>query len=146
MKCDICSKSGQFGHNVSHSKRHTAHRWLANTHPAKVTCNGTTMRMNLCTRCMRNQRKYATTAIKIKTPGHANKSGETKEGHFIWATTKNVRSAAAQAPRWDYAVVFGCAFCLHFHSCIGRLAPPRFCNAVEAFSLGMDYFRLRQDA
>ncbi|MFH1003235.1 MAG: bL28 family ribosomal protein, partial [Chloroflexota bacterium] len=23
MKCDLCGKSPQFGHNVSHSKRHT---------------------------------------------------------------------------------------------------------------------------
>ncbi|MQY73348.1 MAG: 50S ribosomal protein L28, partial [Dehalococcoidia bacterium] len=28
MKCDICGKSPQFGHNVSHSKRHTKRRWV----------------------------------------------------------------------------------------------------------------------
>ncbi len=57
MKCDICGKSPQFGHNVSHSKRHTNRRWVPNIHPATVTINGQLKRLNLCTRCLRTQHK-----------------------------------------------------------------------------------------
>ena len=62
MKCEICGKSSQFGHNVSHSKRRTNHRWLANIHPAKVVVGEEVKRLNLCTRCLRTQNKTAKTA------------------------------------------------------------------------------------
>ncbi|MCH8864874.1 MAG: 50S ribosomal protein L28 [Chloroflexi bacterium] len=62
MKCDLCGKSPQFGHNVSHSKRHTNRMWLPNIHTAKVTVNGRAKRLNLCTRCLRTQYKVAKTA------------------------------------------------------------------------------------
>jgi len=57
LKCDICGKSPQFGHNVSHSKRHTNRTWIPNIHPATVTINGQSKRLNLCTRCLRTQHK-----------------------------------------------------------------------------------------
>ena len=57
MKCDNCGKTGQFGHNVSHSKRRTEHRWVANIHPAKVEVAGKETRLNLCTRCQRTFQK-----------------------------------------------------------------------------------------
>ena len=62
MKCDLCGKSPQFGHNVSHSKRHTNRMWLPNIHTAKVTVNGQAKRLNLCTRCLRTQHKVTKTA------------------------------------------------------------------------------------
>jgi len=46
-----------YGSNVSHSKRHTNRRWLANIHPATVTVQGKPKQLNLCTRCLRNQNK-----------------------------------------------------------------------------------------
>ncbi|MCX7912545.1 MAG: 50S ribosomal protein L28 [Dehalococcoidales bacterium] len=55
MKCDLCGRAVQFGHNVSHSKRHTKRRWVANIHPAKVAIDGKTRRVYLCTRCLRTQ-------------------------------------------------------------------------------------------
>ncbi|MBR6332348.1 MAG: 50S ribosomal protein L28 [Dehalococcoidales bacterium] len=58
MKCELCLKSGQYGHNVSHSKRHTAHRWLPNLHAVKVVRDGKPSHAILCTRCMRTIRKY----------------------------------------------------------------------------------------
>ncbi len=61
MKCDICGKSEQFGHNVSHSKRRTNHRWVANIQQAKVIRAGKNVRMTLCTRCMRTERKTVKT-------------------------------------------------------------------------------------
>ncbi|MDP6141926.1 MAG: 50S ribosomal protein L28 [Dehalococcoidales bacterium] len=59
MKCDLCGKSAQFGHNVSHSKRHTNRQWLPNIHPATLIIDGQKKRLNLCTRCLRTQRKPA---------------------------------------------------------------------------------------
>lgn len=53
-----------FGHNVSHSKRHTNRSWTPNIHPVTITINGETKRMNLCTRCLRTQHKLA----KAKQP------------------------------------------------------------------------------
>ncbi|MFC2057041.1 50S ribosomal protein L28 [Chloroflexota bacterium] len=49
----------QFGHNVSHSKRHTNRRWVPNIHPATIIINGKSKRLNLCTRCLRTQHKVA---------------------------------------------------------------------------------------
>ncbi|MEE8419975.1 MAG: 50S ribosomal protein L28 [Dehalococcoidales bacterium] len=62
MKCDLCGKSPQFGHNISHSKRHTNRMWLPNIHTAKVTVNGRLKRLDLCTRCLRTQHKITKTA------------------------------------------------------------------------------------
>jgi large subunit ribosomal protein L28 len=57
LKCDICGKSVQFGHNVSHSKRHTNRRSDSNVHPAKISIEGDMKRVKLCTRCLRTQNK-----------------------------------------------------------------------------------------
>ena len=57
MKCDICGKTPQYGHLVSHSKRHTNHRWMPNIQPATMVVNGKTKKVTLCTRCMRTQHK-----------------------------------------------------------------------------------------
>ena len=62
MKCDLCGKLPQFGHNVSHSKRHTKRRFLPNIQRATVNLNGQMKRLNLCTRCLRTQHKAAKTA------------------------------------------------------------------------------------
>ncbi|MDD2251947.1 MAG: 50S ribosomal protein L28 [Dehalococcoidales bacterium] len=59
MKCEFCGKSVQFGHNVSHSKRHTNRTWSANIHPTKVEVDGKITRLKLCTRCRRTQRRVA---------------------------------------------------------------------------------------
>jgi large subunit ribosomal protein L28 len=59
LKCDLCDKSLQWGSNVSHSKRHTNRRWVANVHPARILVNGEYKRLNVCTRCLRTQNKAA---------------------------------------------------------------------------------------
>ncbi|MEK7353907.1 MAG: 50S ribosomal protein L28 [Chloroflexota bacterium] len=59
MKCDICGKSPQFGHLVSHSKRHTNHMWMPNIQQATVVINGESKKLKLCTRCIRTQHKEA---------------------------------------------------------------------------------------
>jgi len=52
-KCDVCGKIGQFGHNVSHSKRHTNTRWLPNVQKHRLQVDGRTQRVSICTRCLR---------------------------------------------------------------------------------------------
>ena len=41
------------GRNVSHSKRHTLHRWMPNIQVAHLPVNGTLVRRKVCTRCIR---------------------------------------------------------------------------------------------
>ncbi|MBI4302891.1 MAG: 50S ribosomal protein L28 [Chloroflexi bacterium] len=57
MKCDLCGKSPQFGHNVSHSKRRTNRRSEPNIHSTTITVGGVQKRLKLCTRCLRTQNK-----------------------------------------------------------------------------------------
>ena len=59
MKCDLCGKTPQFGHNVSHSKRRTNRSWVPNIHPVTLVRNDRKQKLNLCTRCLRTQNKMA---------------------------------------------------------------------------------------
>ncbi|MEE8582992.1 MAG: 50S ribosomal protein L28 [Dehalococcoidales bacterium] len=59
MKCDICEKTPQFGHNVSHSKRRTNRCFKPNIHPVTLMVEGRKQRLNLCTRCLRTYNKPA---------------------------------------------------------------------------------------
>lgn len=52
-KCEMCGKSPQFGHNVSHSKRATNRQFRANIQRVRVQVGGKMRRMYLCTRCLR---------------------------------------------------------------------------------------------
>lgn len=56
-KCEICGKSPQFGHNVSHSKRATNRQFKPNIQRKRVEINGRMRRMYLCTRCLRTLNK-----------------------------------------------------------------------------------------
>ncbi len=56
-KCEICGKSPQFGHNVSHSKRATNRRFDPNIQRVHVMVNGKVRRMRLCSRCLRTLNK-----------------------------------------------------------------------------------------
>ncbi|MCI0440923.1 MAG: 50S ribosomal protein L28 [Chloroflexi bacterium] len=55
--CEICQRSGQSGHNVSHSKRHTKTRWFVNVQKATVNVNGEYRKINICSRCLRTHYK-----------------------------------------------------------------------------------------
>ena len=57
VKCDICGKSPQFGHNISHSKIATKRRWMPNIQKITVQEGGTTKRLNVCTNCLRTLKK-----------------------------------------------------------------------------------------
>lgn len=59
QKCDRCGKHPMSGNNVSHSKVRTRRRFLPNLHATKVIENGRSVKMRLCTRCIRTEAKPA---------------------------------------------------------------------------------------
>lgn len=58
-KCDICGRTPQWGHNVSHSKRRTNHMWGVNVQKHTVFVDNTSVRLYVCTRCLRTLGKQA---------------------------------------------------------------------------------------
>ena len=52
--CDICGKKPVTGHNVSHSHKLTKRRWLPNLQKVKVTVDGETKKLRVCTACIRS--------------------------------------------------------------------------------------------
>ncbi len=55
--CEICGKTPQFGHNVSHSNRATNRRFDANIKRMLLDLNGRKRRVYICTRCLRTMRR-----------------------------------------------------------------------------------------
>jgi large subunit ribosomal protein L28 len=53
-RCDICGKSPQFGHRISHAHNVTARRWNVNLQSVRAIVNGATKRIRVCTSCLRN--------------------------------------------------------------------------------------------
>lgn len=58
-KCDICGKTPQFGHNVSHSKRRTNRQFRPNIQRVNILVAGRWVRKNACTRCIKTLSKNA---------------------------------------------------------------------------------------
>jgi large subunit ribosomal protein L28 len=56
-KCYVCGRGAQYGHNVSHSKRRTNRRFDLNIQKSTIRVAGKAKRVDICTRCMRNQVK-----------------------------------------------------------------------------------------
>jgi large subunit ribosomal protein L28 len=52
--CEVCEKGMITGNKVSHSNRHTRRVWLPNIRTVRAIVNGTPMRLNVCTRCLRS--------------------------------------------------------------------------------------------
>lgn len=52
-KCYNCGKGNMVGHNVSHAKNRTRKIFRPNLHPARIVVDGTSMRVRLCTKCLR---------------------------------------------------------------------------------------------
>ena len=59
MRCDICLKAGMTGNNVSHSNRHTKTRFMANVHKQTLVQDGKSIKVKICTRCLRALSKSA---------------------------------------------------------------------------------------
>ena len=52
-KCEICGKTPQFGHNVSHSMRHTKRQFRVNVQKTTIVKRGKARKVKVCTRCLR---------------------------------------------------------------------------------------------
>lgn len=52
-KCEVCGKTPQFGHNVSHSKRRTKRQFKPNIQRVKVMENGRLVSKYMCAKCIR---------------------------------------------------------------------------------------------
>ncbi|MBM04481.1 MAG: 50S ribosomal protein L28 [Chloroflexi bacterium] len=61
-RCEICLKSGMYGNNVSHSKKRTRTRSLANIQKSKINDKGVLRQVSICTKCLRNQSKVSSKA------------------------------------------------------------------------------------
>ena len=53
-RCAICNKGVVAGNQVSHSHRKSKRTWSPNLQRVRVYKNGTPVRMNVCTRCLRS--------------------------------------------------------------------------------------------
>lgn len=56
-RCDICGRTPQFGHSVSHSMRHTKRQFKLNVHKATIVEKGKIRKVKVCTRCLRTLNK-----------------------------------------------------------------------------------------
>ncbi|MBN1566089.1 MAG: 50S ribosomal protein L28 [Anaerolineae bacterium] len=56
-KCEMCGKSPQFGHNVSHSNRKTKRQFKPNIQKLTMLEDGKLVSKYLCTRCIRTLSK-----------------------------------------------------------------------------------------
>jgi large subunit ribosomal protein L28 len=53
MKCYNCGKGIMVGHEVSHAKNRTRKVFKPNLHSARVIIDGTSIKIRLCTKCLR---------------------------------------------------------------------------------------------
>lgn len=67
MRCDICLKAGMTGNNVSHSNRHTKTRFMANVHKQTLVQDGKSIKVKICTRCLRSLSKSAKVRKAVAT-------------------------------------------------------------------------------
>ncbi|HEX3049096.1 MAG TPA: 50S ribosomal protein L28 [Aggregatilineaceae bacterium] len=56
-KCEVCGKSPQFGHNVSHSNRRTNRQFHPNIQRVKLMENGRLVSKYVCAKCLRTLSK-----------------------------------------------------------------------------------------
>ena len=53
-KCEICNKGVHFGNAVSHSHRRSNKIWKSNVKSVKVSVNGASKKMYVCTGCLKS--------------------------------------------------------------------------------------------
>lgn len=56
-KCAECGKAPSFGNAVSFSQRHTRRRFNPNLHTVTRVKDGKTVKVKICTRCLRTAAK-----------------------------------------------------------------------------------------
>lgn len=52
--CEICGKRPRIGYSVSHAHNKTKKRWYPNLQRVRVVKNGQTVRLRVCTSCIRS--------------------------------------------------------------------------------------------
>lgn len=57
QKCDVTGKGKQFGHNVSHSKRHTQRIWEPNLQTKRVVIDGKKVTLKVSAKGIRTLKK-----------------------------------------------------------------------------------------
>lgn len=53
-RCDVCGKSRVFGNKVTFSNKKSNRSWAPNVRRIRAVVNGTTKRINVCTRCLKS--------------------------------------------------------------------------------------------
>jgi len=53
-RCEICGKGVVFGNNISHANNKTKRRWYPNLQSVRVRQGSRTVKMRVCTRCIRS--------------------------------------------------------------------------------------------
>lgn len=53
-RCEICGKGRVTGNHVSHANNRVKRQILPNIQRKKLSVNGTTRKMSICTRCLRS--------------------------------------------------------------------------------------------
>jgi len=51
--CEICGKKPVFGNKISHSHRVNRKMWRPNIQKVRVWRNGNSVKMNICTTCLK---------------------------------------------------------------------------------------------
>ena len=52
-RCDVCGKGPQVGYSVSHSHIRNKRRFLPNLQAVRATVDGETVRLRVCTSCLK---------------------------------------------------------------------------------------------
>lgn len=55
--CEICGKGPQFGHNVSHSMRHTKRQFKPNIQKTTLMREGRLVKVKICAKCLKTTNK-----------------------------------------------------------------------------------------
>ena len=51
--CEVCGKKPSFGMTISHSHVRSKRRWSPNIQRVRAVVNGSTKRIDVCTRCLK---------------------------------------------------------------------------------------------
>jgi large subunit ribosomal protein L28 len=52
--CDVCGKGRMMGHRISHAHNVSTREWRPNLRVVHALVNGRSMRLKVCTRCLRS--------------------------------------------------------------------------------------------
>lgn len=52
--CDVCGKTAMVGNQISHAHNVTKRRWQPNLHSVRASKEGRTVKIKVCTRCLRS--------------------------------------------------------------------------------------------